>query len=231
MTASPVTRLRRLQQRSAALLDRLYPSEHKVLVFGEGNARAAIMLVGEAPGEQETLQQRPFVGQAGRILDDFLARIGLPRDALYITSVVKFRPTRENPQTGRLNNRPPTREEIDLCWHMLAGEIEIVAPRVVVTLGNVALRALLQDNRRTIGACHGQPFQTRVLERAVTVFPLYHPASILYNRALQQVYARDVDALAALLRRWGLLPAAGPETPEEESSHEHSHPEDPGPGH
>ena len=170
--------------------------DETVPVFGEGALSPRIVLVGEAPGEQETLQKRPFVGKAGKNLDEFLAIAGLPREELYITNVVKFRPVKVNPETGRKSNRPPTREEILLCLPFLEREIALVQPQVVVTSGNVALRAVTGDDRQTIGACHGQ--LTTGLGAAV--FPLYHPASIIYNRSLKDVYVSDVEKLAQWLK-------------------------------
>lgn len=199
-----VAALRRLQRRSQALLLEVYRDQEKVLVFGEGNTSAAVMLVGEAPGEQETLQQRPFVGKAGKNLDEFLEIIGMRREALYITNVVKFRPTRTHERTGRLSNRPPTREEIDLCYHMLAGEVAIVAPRVVVTLGNTPLRTVLDDPKASIGACHGQPRPASMGKVSFTLFPLYHPASIIYNRSLRDTFLSDALRLSACLAEQGL---------------------------
>ena len=84
------------------------------MVFGEGDVDSPMVLVGEAPGEQETIQQRPFVGKAGKNLEEFLDALEIQRGDLYITNVVKFRPFKINEKTGRLSNRPPTREEIDL---------------------------------------------------------------------------------------------------------------------
>jgi DNA polymerase len=195
--------LHRLQRRAQALLSVVYRDQEKVLVFGEGNPGAAVMLVGEAPGEQETLKQRPFVGKAGKNLDDFLKGAGLRREDLYITNVVKFRPTRTHERTGRLSNRPPTREEIELCYHMLAGEMAIVAPRVVVTLGNTPLRTILDDPGAAIGAYHGRPCPAQMEGTSFLLFPLYHPASLIYNRTLRDAYLADVDRLSRWLREQG----------------------------
>ena len=127
-------RLARLKKEFAAFLKDIYPGREKVAVFGEGNAYARVMLVGEAPGQQETLAQRPFVGKAGKNLDEFLDLAGMQRDQLYITNVVKFRPVKVHPRTGSLSNRPPDREEIALCQSFLFRELEIIQPKVVVCL-------------------------------------------------------------------------------------------------
>jgi DNA polymerase len=158
------------------------------LVPGEGDARAALMLVGEAPGAQETLQGRPFVGAAGKHLDAFLEGVGLRREALYITNAVKFRPTRQG-KRGDVN-RTPTKDEVALFRPWLLAEIEAVRPRVVATLGNTALFAVTGEEL-TIGAVHGRPLATP----GYALFPLYHPASVIYRRELAAVYQADVRAL------------------------------------
>ena len=99
--------MERFQREATAFFRNLYEEERKVLVFGEGRVGAPVMMIGEAPGEQESLQGRPFVGKAGKNLDAFLAQAGMDRAALYVTNVVKFRPTRRS-EAGRTVNRPPT---------------------------------------------------------------------------------------------------------------------------
>ncbi|MHB1315588.1 MAG: uracil-DNA glycosylase [Christensenellales bacterium] len=163
-------------------------------VFGEGNLQADVVLVGEAPGQEETLQKRPFVGRAGKNLDEFLALSGLQREKLYISNVVKVRPTKTG-KSGRVSNRPPSRSEIQACCPFLWEEIRLIAPKIVVTLGNVALKALCGEGK-TIGLVHGT-----LVESTWPVFPLYHPASIIYNRALISVYRQDIKALALLFER------------------------------
>ncbi len=173
----------------------LWPGEDKILVFGEGKTdHPDIMLIGEAPGEQETLKRRPFVGKAGKNLDTFLALMGMEREALYVSNVVKIRPTVTG-ESGRVRNRAPSREEIALFLPWLMREIEEVAPRALVTLGNVPLRALMGGNA-TIGALHGQWHQAK---NGLPLFALYHPAAIIYRRELTQVYESDVLSLRASL--------------------------------
>ncbi|MBR3763707.1 MAG: uracil-DNA glycosylase [Clostridia bacterium] len=190
----------------AQFFSHLWPAEEKVLVFGEGRSEhPAIMLIGEAPGEQETLQRRPFVGKAGKNLDGFLEVVGLQRGELYITNVVKIRPTRTSAK-GRLSNRPPNREELALFTPFLMEEILRVQPRLIVTLGNTPLRALM-GAKAVIGGVHGR-MQTAIVTHEkqsadFSIFPLYHPASIIYNRALQEVYQADLLALKALLEAGG----------------------------
>ncbi len=168
------------------------------MVFGDGCPSAQIMLIGEAPGAEETRQHKPFVGKAGQNLDTFLRVIGQQRDDIYITNVVKFRPYKISAK-GTLSNRPPKAEEIACMRPHLIREIEAVAPRIVVTLGNVPLKCVLGDNKITIGTCHAMPTPASALSHMFTLFPLYHPASIIYNRALADVYQHDLLALEALI--------------------------------
>jgi DNA polymerase len=172
--------------------------DDKNAVPGEGNPAAAIVLVGEAPGEQEALLGRPFVGRAGRNLDGFLSVLGIPRKEIWITNVVKFRPVKVNPRKGTLSNRPPTREEIERSLDLLAEELEAIQPKAVVTLGNVALRAVSGNWKAVIGEKHGRPEGIQLHGLKFTLFPLYHPASIIYNRELTRTYDEDMGKL----REW-----------------------------
>ena len=182
--------MQRYQSELAAFIGGIYEGEKKVLVFGEGEPGAQVMMIGEAPGEQESLQGRPFVGKAGKNLDAFLEGAGMRREALYVTNTVKFRPTKVSP-AGRTVNRPPTQEEVKLFLPWLLREIELVNPRCVITLGNVPLRALT-DRRQVIGDVHG-----RFLELGKRLlFPMYHPASVIYNPALKEVYRADIGVFA-----------------------------------
>ena len=176
----------------------IYEGERKVLVHGEGSIGARVMLVGEAPGEQETLQGRPFVGKAGKNLDEFLELAGIDRSQLYVSNTVKFRPTRIS-DAGRTVNRPPTQEEIRLFLPWLKQEIAIVKPECVVTLGNVPLKALY-DRKCVIGDVHG----TFLEADGVRLYPMYHPASMIYNRSLREVYREDVRRLARWLQTGGM---------------------------
>ena len=190
--------MEQFRNKCRAFFEDLWPAEEKLLVFGEGQAdRPPIMLIGEAPGEQETLQGRPFVGKAGKNLDAFLQVVGLKREEIYISNVVKIRPTRVSPR-GSVSNRPPNREEIELFTPYLYEEIALVQPGMIVTLGNVALKALMGKDA-VIGAYHGRVVQAQVEGRPVQVFPLYHPASIIYNRSLTEVYQADLEKLKTVI--------------------------------
>ena len=186
--------MERFQREATAFFRNLYEGERKVLVFGEGRVGAPVMMIGEAPGEQESLQGRPFVGKAGKNLDAFLAQAGMDRASLYMTNVVKFRPTRRS-EAGRTVNRPPTQEEIKLFLPWLLREIELVDPKTIITLGNVPLKALT-GRGSVIGDMHGRfiDWQGRRL------FAMYHPASVIYNPGLKAVYSRDIVAFACQYR-------------------------------
>lgn len=173
----------------------IYEGNARSLVFGEGSFHSRLMMIGEAPGEQETLKGRPFVGKAGKNLDEFLDMSGLKREEIYITNTVKFRPTKRS-DAGRLVNRPPSKEEIALFLPWLKREIALIAPECIATLGNVPLKALAGD-KVVIGDVHGQflEFEGR------TLYPLYHPASLIYNPSLREVYAEDVKRLGTWLRK------------------------------
>ena len=194
--------MKHLQARMTRFFSTLWPAEQKTLVFGEGKTdHPPVMLIGEAPGEQETLQGRPFVGKAGKNLDGFLEAVGLHREDIYISNVVKVRPTKVSPK-GSVSNRPPNREELLLFTPYLFEEILLVKPEVIVTLGNVALRALMGSSA-VIGAMHGRASAATITHEKqsldVPVFPLYHPASIIYDRSLSAVYQEDLRALKAWL--------------------------------
>lgn len=156
-------------------------------VLGEGNAKAEVMFIGEAPGEQEDKLGRPFVGPAGKFLDELLGTIGLERKDVYISNVVKYRPPA---------NRDPTDEEKAQCMPWLKMEIALIKPRVIVPLGRHALGHFFP--KLSISAAHGKP---QKLTDSVTVFPIYHPAAALHNGGLRQALYDDFAALGAFLKK------------------------------
>ena len=184
-----------LREKLLAAVDKS-PYCGKTLVFGEGAEYPALMMIGEAPGGDEEKQGRPFVGKAGKNLSAFLEVVGLKREEIYISNVVKLRPTKTSPKTGKAVNRPPSSAEIAFFLPFLREEIEIVAPRVIVTLGNVPLKAVTGDPAASIGAYHGKPM---MLADGRVLFALYHPAAVIYNRGLQAVYDEDLLALRGFL--------------------------------
>lgn len=189
------TKMAALYKQCGEYFDGLYAPEKKIFVFGDGDPQAKICMVGEAPGEQETLLQRPFVGKAGKNLDEFLELTNLKRPQLFITNVVKFRPVKIS-EKGRASNRPPTKEEIALWTPWLLKELAIVQPAYIVTLGNVPLHALTGE-KTPIGQAHGKLWETEIA--GAKLFALYHPASIIYNRALAQTYIDDIRTFGRLV--------------------------------
>ncbi len=155
-------------------------------VLGEGNEHAKIIFIGEAPGEQENRLGRPFVGPAGKFLDELLASIGLKREDVYISNVVKYRPPA---------NRDPTDEEKAQCMPWLQLEIALIKPAVIVPLGRHALGHFFP--KLSISVAHGKP---QKLSDAVTVFPIYHPAAALHNGNLRQSLLDDFKALDNFLQ-------------------------------
>jgi uracil-DNA glycosylase family 4 len=154
------------------------------MVPGEGSATAEVMLVGEAPGANEDLQGRPFVGRAGQLLDELLAEAGLARERVYITNVVKARPP---------GNRDPRAAEVVHCMPWLEAQLALIQPRLVVPLGRHAL-AHFTDGAR-ISEVHG----TLVYERGRALYPMYHPAAALHNGSLWATLVDDARGLPAAL--------------------------------
>ena len=169
------------------------------LVYGEGETEhPRLCLIGEAPGAQEEAQGRPFVGKAGQNLNGFLTLLGLQREEIYITNTVKLRPIRVSAK-GTVGNRPPSSQELALFVPLLLQELALLRPPLLVTLGNTALQALL-GRGALIGDCHGRLLQAELPGGlSCPLFPLYHPAAIIYNRALSQTYEEDLHALKALM--------------------------------
>ena len=169
--------------------------EQQAYVLGEGKQdNPLLMLVGEAPGEQEVLLRRPFVGKAGKNLDAFLGVLGIEREKIYITNAVKIRPTKTSAK-GRISNRPPTQKEQDAFIPWLMDEVNYVYPRLLVTLGNTPLRSLLGKDI-SIGDCHGKAIRYKI---GLDIFPLYHPAAVIYNRSLMDTYQKDLLSLKRMV--------------------------------
>src|SRR3989344_1580335 len=158
---------------------------HANLVFGEGNPEAEIMFIGEAPGFHEDKLGRPFVGQAGKLLDKLLTDIKLPRGSVYITNIVKRRPP---------GNRDPLPEEIAAYKPYLKKQIQIIDPKVIATLGRFAMNYFLPDFK--ISQSHG----LRVILRGKIIYPLYHPAAALRSTAVLKDLEADFKKLPLLLR-------------------------------
>ena len=175
-----------------------YPDEK--LVLGRGNLNSPIVLVGEAPGRKEVEFNEPFVGQAGKHLDEFLQVLELDKEDIYITNSVKYRPTKLNPKTGRLSNRTPTAKEIESFRSFLLEEIDIIKPKIIVTLGNTSLKSLFEKDVK-IGDVHGKLISVEIYDNKYNLFPLYHPAAVIYNRSLKEVYLNDLQNLKKELNK------------------------------
>ena len=161
------------------------------VVFGSGDPAADLMFVGEAPGFHEDKQGIPFVGAAGKLLDQLLAGIGLTRDNVFVANVLKCRPP---------GNRDPMPDEIEACEGHLWRQIELIQPRVVATLGNFATK-LLSGRPTGITRVHGQEQETTLGGRRVLLYPLYHPAAALYTPRMLEVLKSDFARLPELLGR------------------------------
>ena len=170
----------------------------KAYVFGCGCIEPQLLLIGEAPGREEVRLSRPFSGAAGKYLDEFLQQAGIDRDNIYITNAIKYRLSKVNPKTGRISNRPATTEEIMSSRPYLLREIELINPSCIVTLGNVPLRAVTGNLSVNIGNSNGTILEVCIGERKFMLFPLYHPASVIYNRSLKQTCETDILKLREL---------------------------------
>ena len=158
-------------------------------MFGEGDPDAELLFVGEAPGYHEDQQGRPFVGAAGKLLDELLASIGLRREQVFIANVLKSRPP---------NNRDPRPEEIAACQPYLWRQIELIEPLVICTLGNFATK-LLSGDPAGITRVHGRPRSTLIAGRELYLFPIFHPAAALYTPTMMATLKEDVARLPELL--------------------------------
>ena len=171
------------------------------VVFGNGNADADLMFVGEAPGANEDRQGLPFVGQAGKLLDTLLGEIGLARGDVFVCNVLKCRPP---------GNRDPHPAEVEACQSYLLSQVELIQPRVICTLGNFATK-LLRGDPAGIMRLHGRD-EVRVIGcRAVRLYPLFHPAAALYTPANVDVLRSDFARIPDLLGR--TVPVVPPAPP------------------
>lgn len=159
------------------------------LVFGEGKMDADIYCLGEAPGYWEDKQGRPFVGQAGKLLDSLIENIGMKRADVYISNIVRFRP----PQ-----NRDPLPDEIEAFKPYVDAEIEIINPKIIVTLGRFSLAKFLPYEK--ISAVHGKPRIFKWQGKDVIVIPMYHPAAALRSREVMSMLKEDFKKITSVLK-------------------------------
>ncbi len=170
-------------------------------VPGEGPEDAEIMFVGEAPGWHEDQQGRPFVGPAGQYLSQLLASIGLGRDQVYITNVIKDRPP---------VNRDPLPAEIDACRIWLERQIELIRPKIVVTLGRYSMALFFPG--KSISRIHGRAEK----RDGVIYYAMYHPAAALHQQSLRRVIEADMQKIPRLLAEAGDIPEAKEESPSQQ---------------
>jgi DNA polymerase len=164
-------------------------------VVGQGNHDAKIMFIGEAPGENEAKQGRPFCGASGKLLDDLLASIALKREEVYITNIVKDRPP---------DNRDPSKDEIALYAPFLDRQLDIIQPKVIATLGRFSMVWILNrfgapEAKQTITALHGKVIRLKASYGEIAMVPLLHPANALYDPSKRQVQFDDFQALTQFM--------------------------------
>lgn len=160
-------------------------------VFGDGNPKAKIVFIGEAPGKDEDLQGKPFVGRSGKFLDEMLEMINLERKDVYITNTVKYRPP---------NNRDPSEEEIKECLPWLVEEINFIKPKLIVTLGRHALNRFFPTEQ--ISKVHGKLLKKKSRQiDCENFFALYHPAAALYNGSMRNILIEDFKKIPMIIKK------------------------------
>lgn len=175
--------------RDKILADKVCPElaeQATQLVFGDGNPNADLVFIGEAPGKNEDLQGKPFVGAAGKFLNEMFEMIGLQREDVYITNIVKYRPP---------NNRDPLPEEKTAFWPYLQEQMAIMQPALIVTLGRHSMECFLPGLK--IGQVHGQPKR----KDGQVYLPLFHPAAALYNGGMRQTLIDDFALIPTILQK------------------------------
>jgi len=164
-------------------------------VIGQGDHEAKIMFIGEAPGRNEAKTGLPFCGVAGKTLDMLLEKIGIPRESVYITNIVKDRPQ---------NNRDPLPNEIEIYGPFLDRQIEIIQPKIIVTLGRFSMNYIMKKFgldrfAEPISTAHGKTYSANTSYGEITIIPQYHPAAAIYNRSLIPILENDFEAIKEVL--------------------------------
>lgn len=162
--------------------------EAKNLVMGDGNIDAEIVLIGEAPGKKEDETGLPFVGAAGKFLNEMLAGAGINRSDVFITNIVKYRPP---------DNRDPLPDEKESFWPYLVRQLDVIRPQIVVTLGRHSMEYFLPNQK--ISMIHGQPKRITFGEKKLVIVPLYHPAAALYNGGMRATLIEDFIKLPKII--------------------------------
>jgi uracil-DNA glycosylase family 4 len=158
------------------------------LVMGDGNPDAQIVFIGEAPGKNEDETGLPFVGAAGKFLNEMLSDIGMSREQIYITNIVKYRPP---------NNRDPSPGEKESFWPYLVRQLKAIKPKIIVTLGRHSMEYFIPNAK--ISAIHGQPKRITFGDDKIVVVPLYHPAAALYNGGMRETLKNDFSKLPKII--------------------------------
>lgn len=166
----------------------------KTLVYDDGPSCADLMFIGEAPGRLEDRVGRPFVGAAGQLLNKMLSEIEVRRGDVYVTNIIKHRPTKK--ANGVLRNRTPYASEVKACKPWLDEQVELIDPKLVVPLGNVAMQKILDTNKK-IGEVHGQRFE----RDGRTIIPTFHPAWIRGSAQRMQAFREDFATIRDVYRR------------------------------
>ena len=164
-------------------------------VIGEGSHYAKIMFIGEAPGKNEALTGRPFVGAAGKFLNELLSSVKINREDVYITNIVKDRPP---------FNRDPLPEEIEIYGPFLDRQVDIIQPEIIATLGRFSMDYIMRkfklfDKLGSIGQLHGNVFESEASYGKIKIVPLYHPAASIYNNSLKETLKIDFQVLKKLI--------------------------------
>lgn len=160
------------------------------LVPGDGNPDADIVFIGEAPGKNEDEQGKPFVGAAGKFLNEMLATINMKREDIFITNIVKYRPP---------NNRDPLPEEKKEFWPYLLRQLIVIKPKIVITLGRHSMEYFLPGLK--ISQIHGQPKRIPMGDEKLVILPLFHPAAALYNGSMKQTLIDDFANIPIILAK------------------------------
>ncbi|MDD5464692.1 MAG: uracil-DNA glycosylase [Candidatus Moranbacteria bacterium] len=185
------TQLEKLNKKMSACSACALRSSCTQVVFGSGNPEAKIMFIGEAPGKKEDATGTPFVGAAGKFLNEMLAEIKLKREDVYIANVCKCRPP---------ENRDPSPEEIATCWPWLLQQIQIIQPKLIITLGRHSMERFLPKAK--ISEIHGQVTKTNIAKiGSQNIFTLYHPAAALYNGSLRETLKKDFKKIPKIIQK------------------------------
>ena len=160
-------------------------------VIGEGNHQTKIMFIGEAPGAQEDRTGHPFCGAAGKVLDELLNSVGIKREDIYVSNLLKCRPP---------SNRDPQKEEIEACSSYIERQIKIIQPRIICPLGRYSMQFLmekfgLKNEIQPIGKIHGKVFKIKTVQPELFLIPLYHPATVTYNANMKEILKNDFRIL------------------------------------